>query len=1064
MQRQIGVIALTLAMAVPWVSQAGEPIEADYVIKGGLVVDGTGSPGKEADVAVQGDRIVAVGEFETGPDAKVIDAKGLIVAPGFIDLHSHSDRSIVRDETKNNLNFLRQGVTTVITGNCGSGPIDVAKYFQTLKDQGTGTNVIHLVPHGTLRRTVIGTADVRATDEQLKEMESLVEKGMEDGAWGMSTGLIYVPSRYGNTEELIDLARVVAQHGGIYASHIRGEGNALLNSINEAIRIGRESGAPAHISHLKATGRPNWGKLVEACQRIEAAREAGQVVTADQYPYIASSTSLGAMTVPDWALQGSSKDFAKIADDPEQGPKLRKGIERLLAERDGGAQIRISRYPKKLEWVGLRLTEIAEQEKTTPLEIVLEIQRNGGASGVSFGMSEEDVRFGMQQPFVATASDGLAHLPTGKDKPHPRSYGTFPRKIRYALDEKVITLEHAIHSASGLPAQILGMPDRGTIRVGSAADLVAFDPETFRDVATFDDPTEYATGVMYLFINGVPVIDDGEYQDKLIGRPLTPKDSGPASLILKTSRIWTGDPTNPWAEALAVRGGAIAAIGQFEDIERFQGSKTRLINQADAFALPGLIDAHGHLSALGSNIDELDLRGSLSPEVVADRVAQRIREQPGDGWILGRNWDQSLWPDMAFPTTSVLDAVAKDRPVWLRRVDGHAGWANSEALRRAGVTKETKAPSSGQILRDEQGNPTGVLVDGAMALVNRVVPPASKETIARRLLDAQEACLKVGLTGVDDAGLSPQTIAVLRELDRGGLLKLRVYGMASPSAGKAVEYASQPPKPRKPGDRFELRAIKLFIDGAMGSRGALLFEPYSDDPDNVGLQLITEDVLRQTTEMALRQGWQVATHAIGDKGNALVLDAYEAALKAVPEAGDPRLRIEHAQVVRREDVPRFLSLGLIASMQPSHASTDKRWADLRLGPGSERAQGAYAWRWFQDAGVPLAFGSDFPVEPPNPFWGLFPAITRQDAEGQPEGGWHPEQKLTIEEALQAFTQGAAFARFAEDQLGTLAVGHRADVTVIDRDLFQIEPAEVLKTQVRATIIEGEVVYEGGGNS
>ncbi len=557
-------VGLVLVALIPVPGLAGEPIEADYVLRGGLVIDGTGAPGRRADVAVKGDRIVAVGDVEAAPGARVIDATGLVVAPGFIDLHSHSDGPIVRPETKSNLNYLKQGVTTVVTGNCGGGPVDAARYFRTIREHGAGTNIIHLIPQGSLRRAVMGTADVRANPAELKKMAAIVAREMEAGAWGLSSGLIYIPSRYADTAELIALAKVVAKHGGIYASHIRGEGNTLLEAIDEAIAIGRESGAPVHISHLKASGKANWGKVEEACARIEAARAAGQTVTADQYPYVASSTSLGAMVVPDWAMRGTTADFIRIAADPVQGRRLRLEILKGLESRDGGESVRISRYPPKLDRVGLSLAEIARREGTTPLDVVLDIQSHGGASAVSFGMSEDDVRFVMRKPYVATASDGSAHVPNGQDKPHPRAYGTFPRKIRYALEEKVITLEEAIRDATGLPAEILGLPDRGTIGVGNYADLAVFDPETFRDVATFDDPTRYAPGLAYLFVNGVPVIAMGKYQDRLAGRVLTPQNSGPADLILKVSRIWTGDPDKPWAEALASRGGEIVAVGTEE--------------------------------------------------------------------------------------------------------------------------------------------------------------------------------------------------------------------------------------------------------------------------------------------------------------------------------------------------------------------------------------------------------------------------------------------------------------------------------------------------------------------
>jgi hypothetical protein len=309
---------------------------------------------------------------------------------------------------------------------------------------------------------------------------------------------------------------------------------------------------------------------------------------------------------------------------------------------------------------------------------------------------------------------------------------------------------------------------------------------------------------------------------------------------------------------------------------------------------------------------------------------------------------------------------------------------------------------------------------------------------------------------VHDAGVSAAEAEVYRTLDQEGKLKLRIYGMATPPSGKEVAFASAPPIPRKPERRFEMRAIKLFIDGAMGSRGALLFEPYADDPKNTGLLLIDPKVLQDTTVAALKHGWQVCTHAIGDRGNALVLDAFAAAESAVPEAKDARLRIEHAQVVRKSDVPRFAQLGVIASMQPSHSSDDMRWADARLGP--QRVQGAYAWRWFLDANVPLAFGSDFPVEIVNPFWGIYAGITRQDARGLPSGGWHPDQKLSLEETLRGFTAGAAYAAFAEDRVGILRPGMRADFVVLDRDLFKVSPTDVLKTVVTQTVVDGEVLH------
>ena len=541
----------------------------------------------------------------------------------------------------------------------------------------------------------------------------------------------------------------------------------------------------------------------------------------------------------------------------------------------------------------------------------------------------------------------------------------------------------------------------------------------------------------------------------------SPGPATAADLIVRVKRIWTGDRAHPWAEALAARGGSIVAIGQLADVMRFRGPSTRMIERPGAFAMPGLIDAHGHMESMGASQEELDLRRVASVDEVVRRVKARIEATEGDSWITGRNWDQSLWRGGAFPTAAALDAASPRRPVWLERVDGHAGWANTEAMRRAKVTKNVTAPSDGQVLRDSQGQPTGVFIDGAMSLVGRAVPGPTLQDVKRRLLSAQKHVLQSGLTGVHDAGISTLVAQAYRELDREGQLVVRVYGMASPPGGGEVAFVSRPPQKSSAASRFELRAIKLFIDGAMGSRGALLFKPYSDDSDNSGLMLIDPRVLEATVTAALKNGWQVCTHAIGDKGNALVLDAYTAARKSFPQARDPRLRIEHAQVVRRQDVNRFLEIGVIASMQPSHASDDMRWADARLGPG--RVDGAYAWRWFADAGVTLAHGSDFPVEIVNPFWGIYAGVTRQDAAGNPAGGWHPEQRLTLDETLRGFTAGAAFAAFAEDRVGILKTGLRADLTIVDRDLFLAEPKDLLGSRVLMTVVDGALVYDAGNH-
>jgi N-acyl-D-aspartate/D-glutamate deacylase len=381
--------------------------------------------------------------------------------------------------------------------------------------------VIHLIPQGSLRRKVVGEANRPATDDELAEMKRLVDTEMKNGTWGMSTGLIYTPGCYAPTGELIELSKVVAANGGFYASHIRGEDHdSLLDSIREAIKIGREAGLPAHISHLKASGPKAWGMMPQACKLIEHARAEGLAVTADQYPYIASSTNLAAMAVPSEEREGGNDVLAKRLQDTENSTALKERIAKTLAERGGGKTIRIASYSKHTAWQGKSLVEIAEAEGREVLDIAIEILSNGGASAVSFGMSEDDVRFAMKKDYVATASDGGAKVPD-KTVPHPRSYGCFPRKIgRYAIEENVVPLEFAIRASSGLPADILKLPERGYLKTGYFADIVLFDPAEFRDTATFDDPHQYATGVRFVWVNGKLAIEDGKSTETLAGKPL----------------------------------------------------------------------------------------------------------------------------------------------------------------------------------------------------------------------------------------------------------------------------------------------------------------------------------------------------------------------------------------------------------------------------------------------------------------------------------------------------------------------------------------------------------------
>lgn len=513
---------LMLVVAASTLAQPAPPVLAEIVIRGATLFDGTGNPGVKGDLAIRGDRIVAVGEFTVANRARSIDGTGLYLAPGFIDLHTHCDTGspgITQEKGRKNRCYLWQGVTTIVTGNCGSGPVDVRVFYNILDNNGVGTNVAHQMPHNSIRDQVMGNSDRPPTDSELRTMRNLVDRGMRDGAWGLSTGLIYNPGTYAKTEEIIALAQVAARYNGFYASHIRNESTGLLTAVEEALRIGKEANLPVHISHFKSSGRSAWGLCADAIALVEHARAEGQPVTADQYPYYASSTSLTATLVPTRYREGSHEEYRQRLDDAELGPRIREAVEEALGD-DGGERILIAHYRPRPEWNGLRLGQIAEQEGKSVLDTALDIERGGGAQIVHFSMREEDIRLIMQQDFVATASDGASQIP-GDTKPHPRSYGCFPRKIgRYAIADQVISVEQAIRSASGLPADILRISDRGYLKPGYYADVVLFDPETFRDQATFEEPHQLSTGIRYLFVNGKAVIADGQEQDILPGRAL----------------------------------------------------------------------------------------------------------------------------------------------------------------------------------------------------------------------------------------------------------------------------------------------------------------------------------------------------------------------------------------------------------------------------------------------------------------------------------------------------------------------------------------------------------------
>jgi predicted amidohydrolase YtcJ len=529
--------------------------------------------------------------------------------------------------------------------------------------------------------------------------------------------------------------------------------------------------------------------------------------------------------------------------------------------------------------------------------------------------------------------------------------------------------------------------------------------------------------------------------------------------VASAARVHTMDPAQPRATALAFDdGGRVLAVGA-RDALLARYPQARRLDFGDATLVPGLIDAHGHVEGLGLSHLSADLVGTRGKDEVLARLREFARTLPAGAWLVGRGWDQNDWADKRFPSALDLDAAFPDRPVWLSRIDGHAGWANSAAMRA--VKRDLAGdwqPDGGHIVRDAAGRPTGIFVDGAMALVDGAVPPLDEATETRALELAMRDAVAHGLTGVHDAGVPLREMRLYQQLADAGRLPLRITAFAD-GGNAALDWLCKDGLYRHPSGRLQMRTVKLYADGALGSRGAALLADYSDDPGNRGLLVTAPAELERIVARAKGCGVQVATHAIGDRGNEIVLDIYQRQLGAGATTTDHRWRIEHAQVLAPQDLPRLAQMHVIASMQPTHATSDMPWAEDRLGP--QRINGAYAWRHLRDSGARLALGSDFPVESVDPRLGLYAAATRTDAAGEPAGGWHPEDKLTAFEALRGFTLDAAYAGFAENEVGSLAAGKRADFVVLAEDPLAIDPAGLRSLTIRATYVDGTPVYEAG---
>lgn len=496
----------------------------DLLIQNVRLFDGTGNPWRRADIAITGNRVAAVGDLPAARATRTIDARGLHAAPGFIDAHSHAGRGLATAELSHARPLLAQGITTIVANPDGGGPVDLVAQRQALLEHGLGVNVALLVPHGSVRQSVIGMDDRAPSRQELARMRALVRAGMDAGAFGLSSGLYYAPGSYAQTDEVIELARVAAADGGVYTSHIRDEADytvGVVAAVDELIRIAREAALPGVVTHIKALGPRVWGYSLALVQRIERARAEGVEVYADQYPYEASGTSITGALVPRWALVGGTDALRRRIDDPAERARLRADMLENLDRRGGAARLQFRHHRADPAIEGQTLAAVAVERGLAPVDLALELLTAGGAGVVSFNMSETDIETLMRRPWTMTASDGDL-VPMHEGVPHPRSYGTFPRKIRrYALERGVVSVEDAIRSMTGLPAHAFRLADRGVVRTGAAADLVVFDLERMRDAATYQHPHQLAEGMVYVIVNGRLAVDGGTFTGELAGSVLS---------------------------------------------------------------------------------------------------------------------------------------------------------------------------------------------------------------------------------------------------------------------------------------------------------------------------------------------------------------------------------------------------------------------------------------------------------------------------------------------------------------------------------------------------------------
>ena len=1077
MKSIIATVTLTLMMA----GCGGSPAPSyDLLIAGGNVYDGSGAAGRVADIGIRDGSIAFIGDAKPHQAERVVDASGLIVAPGFIDMHSHAELHL--DYGRDAAPYLFQGITTGVLGVDGGGSVDIAAQMDQWSSGGIGINALTYVGHGQIRREVMGNDDRAPTPDELQQMRDLVRGAMDAGAFGLSTGLFYTPGTYADTDEVIELTRVAAGYpGALYDTHDRDLGAAYRGvgydaSVQEGIRIAEATGIRAIFSHYNLQGSHNAGRADVAARYINDARRRGVDVWAAQHPYTATQSSLRAYTIPPWAFAGGQEAMLARFADPSIREEISAATDEMLETRGGADKILLVDERPGLN--GITLLQYAQLHELPVDAAVREILAGGNATVMNLDLYDAaNTRQLATEPWMMTCTDGRTPKPE-QTIAHPRTFGAFPMKYRlYTRDEPLLDLATLLRGFSGLAADFLGLPDRGYLREGYRADVVVFDPDKYSDQATYESPQELAAGMRYVLVNGRLAIDEGLLTTNLGGEVIRrPGVKQPAAdRVLLNGRIFTVDDERPWAEAVVVRNGRFAFVGDSAGALAMAGGGANVTDLGGRMVIPGLVDAHTHPGGMGRYAEPGTLDTSSKPALL-ESIRDYANDNPDLDWIEMCCWPLSMF-DMGRkgPHKRDLDAVVADRPLWLVSDIQHSIWVNSAALELMGIDRDTPDPHPGvsMYVRDENGEATGWVKEKAsrkyrLAFFD-VDERRNRAGIHRFLMHLRD----LGVTTLMDGGnsyYSDQVYGWLAEMDAAGRLPVRIEGthhLFLPGQHRSAVADLNKLQRKYAGNRLTINTVKIHFDGSNENRTGAVLEDYSDDPGNRGDTVLDTAGLTAFIGELNDAKIDLHLHTVGDRAVRIALDATAAAREAAGGDLYTRVALSHLDIIDPEDYARFRPLNITAQYTPFwHGSNFDD--PTRAALGEERYARTLIARPLFDDGANVSFSSDVTslagIGVSNPFLGMQIAHNRQYPQDSATAAWGPavprgpaSEQLPLEMVIRAFTLGGAYQLRREHDLGSIETGKIADLVVLDKNLFEVDRNDIQHVRPSAVMMDGDIV-------